>query len=58
MICTCYSPNNAPPKEEAEGVTDRESYRKLWDEINGKKYPWAFNHWVWALTFKSVGIYK
>jgi len=23
----------------------------LWDSINGKKYPWAGNWWVWAISF-------
>lgn len=26
----------------------------LWDSINGKKYPWASNPWVWAISFKVV----
>ncbi len=24
-------------------------YSRLWDRINGKKYPWAGNWWVWAI---------
>lgn len=30
------------------------SYRSLWDSINGKKYPWASNPWVWVVEFKQV----
>lgn len=29
-------------------------FHSLWDSINGKKYPWALNPWVWALTFRRV----
>jgi hypothetical protein len=29
-------------------------YRNLWDEINGKRYPWASNPWVWVLEFKVI----
>lgn len=30
-------------------------YRHLWNEINGKKYPWESNPWVWVVEFKRVG---
>lgn len=30
----------------------REAYRTLWDKINGKKYPWASNPWVWVIEFE------
>ena len=30
------------------------NYRKLWDSINGKKYPWESNPWVWAISFKVL----
>ena len=26
----------------------------LWDTINGKKYPWASNPWVFVIGFKRV----
>lgn len=32
----------------------RVGYMLLWDEINGKKFPWSSNPWVWALSFKIV----
>ena len=32
----------------------RPKFAKLWDEINGKRAPWASNPWVWALTFKRL----
>lgn len=31
-----------------------ESYRSLWDSINGKKHPWGSNPWVWCLTFRRA----
>jgi hypothetical protein len=31
-----------------------ESYRLLWDSINGKTYPWASNPWVWAINFSRL----
>jgi hypothetical protein len=27
------------------------SFSSLWQKINGKRYPWASNPWVWAITF-------
>lgn len=27
---------------------------ELWDSINGKKYPWKDNPWVWAIEFKRI----
>lgn len=43
----------------AEGVfsfdfTSKVEFSMLWDEINGKKHPWASNPWVWAISFKVV----
>lgn len=29
-----------------------EAFRELWDSINGDRYPWGSNPWVWAITFK------
>ena len=28
---------------------------KLWDSINGKKYPWKSNPWIWVIGFKRIG---
>ncbi len=37
----------------AEGVDSRESYRTLWDEINGAG-AWDANPWVWVVEFKRA----
>jgi hypothetical protein len=29
-------------------------YQELWDSINGKKYPWSSNPWVWVLEFRRM----
>ena len=29
-------------------------FAMLWDSINGKKYPWESNPWVWCIEFKRV----
>lgn len=31
-----------------------EAFQKLWDSINGKKYPWSSNPWVWVIEFKRI----
>jgi hypothetical protein len=31
-----------------------DGYRILWNELNGKKHPWASNPWVWAYEFEEV----
>ena len=37
-----------------EGCESREAYRKRWDEINGKRYPWESNPFVWVIEFKMI----
>lgn len=36
----------------------RTSYKNgfsiLWDSINGKKYPWSSNPWVWVIEFNQI----
>jgi len=31
-----------------------ESFQMLWDSINGDKYPWDSNPYVWVIQFKRV----
>lgn len=40
--------------EPREAYSYIEQYRKLWDSINGKTYPWDHNPWVWAITFTLI----
>lgn len=30
------------------------AFMYLWDSINGKKYPWSSNPWVWVIEFKKL----
>lgn len=32
----------------------RETFRRVWCEINGKRAPWAFNPFVWVLEFRRL----
>ena len=33
-------------------VGHRPLFVRLWDQLNGKTYPWASNPWVWVVGFK------
>jgi hypothetical protein len=35
-------------------VSGRDGYTALWNSINGKKYPWESNLWVWVIEFKRL----
>lgn len=35
-------------------LTAKEAYEDIWNSINGKKYPWKSNPWVWAISFKIL----
>ncbi len=42
-------------KELGCGMEDAKAfYRVAWDELNGKKHPWATNPWVWVITFRRL----
>lgn len=30
------------------------AFATLWDSINGKRYPWESNPWVWAVEFRRI----
>lgn len=30
------------------------AFAKLWDEINGKRAPWASNPWLWCVSFRRL----
>lgn len=32
----------------------RSQFMNYWDLINGKKYPWESNPWVWCIEFKRI----
>jgi hypothetical protein len=34
--------------------TRKVAFEYLWDSINGKRYPWASNPWVWVIEFKRM----
>ncbi len=36
------------------GLFAREHFMNLWDFINGKKYPWSANPWVWVIEYKRI----
>lgn len=46
-------PENGPGHE-WDNRTSVENYAHLWDQINGKRAPWASNPWVWVVSFKRV----
>lgn len=46
--------------EEYQGLgrlmTPISAFAELWDSINAKKYSWASNPWVWAITFRRIDL--
>lgn len=41
-------------KKYLSGHTAIKVFEQLWNSINGKKYPWAADPWVFAIEFKRV----
>lgn len=39
---------------EGESRAYRAGFHDLWNGINGEKYPWESNPWVWAISFKKI----
>lgn len=35
-------------------VSYKEAFQDLWDSINGKKYPFRLNPWIYKVTFKKI----
>jgi hypothetical protein len=40
--------------EETPFTEPMNAYASLWDKINGKKYPWSSNPWVWVISFERI----
>lgn len=47
-----YNPDTHPCK--CGDNSPQEEFHKLWDKINGKKYPWDSNPFVWIIEFKRA----
>lgn len=45
---------NADDTEYSVGY--RTAFSRLWDSINGKRYPWSENPWTWVIEFKPVEV--
>lgn len=43
------------PNDWSEGDFWRHEFAHAWNEINGKRAPWASNPWVFAVTFERIG---
>lgn len=39
-------------KNGAVVIAAKGKFHALWESINGKKYPWESNPWVWVITFE------
>lgn len=51
----CYFKDYSKPDSNPGWLRDPiESYRTLWDSINGKSHPWDSNPWVWVIEFKVL----
>lgn len=35
-------------------MSNRAAFARLWDDINGKRAPWASNPWVWVVEFRRL----
>jgi len=48
------SRTSEPITDGTAGEDARAWYIALWDSINGKRYPWASNPWVWVVEFRRI----
>ena len=46
--------SEAEMKEIYEYERPRGAYSRLWESINGTKYPWEGNWWVWPISFRLL----
>lgn len=52
--CDCVKEGLSTKFREHDAKVDLvEQYSKLWDSLNGKKYPWNKNVWVWVLEWEK-----
>lgn len=40
--------------KQAEEMSMKVQFSQLWDSINGKKYPWSANPWVWRYELEKI----
>ena len=51
----CINIESAPyPSDLERGSAAITVFKKLWDSINRKKYPWSSNPWVWVISFDVI----
>jgi len=43
-----------PANPDTVAYSYRMTFADLWDDINGKKFPWSGNFWVWAISFRRI----
>jgi hypothetical protein len=42
------------PLDTGSGVSAREQFATLWDQINGRRADWITNPWVWVIGFRRL----
>jgi hypothetical protein len=49
-----YSCTDPTRKADKHNVPASVQFACLWNEINGPKYPWKSNPWVWCISFRRI----